>query len=500
MEASHFLAFLPETVLILGALALFVACLGDSGILWARPVSLATAVASILAAVISSGQEATLFDGAFRSDGFSQWLKVVILIGYGLVLLLSGGLHDVRDEIHAEYHLFLASSVLGLCLLVSTTEMITLLVCLELASFPLYMLVPMRRERPAQKSQMESAMKYMMFGIAANGVMLFGMSYLFGLTGTTSLPEMMPRLAPQLGSPLAIAGLLLTFAGLYYKLAIFPFHFWTPDVYQGAANETAGLIASLPKLGAVAVLVRFATLAGPDSRGVAGVLAVLAVLSMFYGNLIALVQTDLKRLLGFSGIAHAGYALMGFVASDGPGYTASLFYITSYVLMVLACFVVICRVSPDGTNLPIQGLAGLHRRSPLLAVTLVVGVFALAGLPPFAGFMGKLALLKSALARGYLWLVVLAVLNSAVAVYYYLSVVRAACFGELGENVAPIRVDVGTRILCVILILGILGLGIAPAGLFDTISSSVARIMPASGKAAMADSLARPAMYVSGQR
>lgn len=499
MEASHLLAFLPETVLILGALALFVACLGDSGILWARPISLATAVASVLVAALSSGQEAVLFDGAFRVDGFSQWLKIVILFGYGLVLLLSGGLHDVRHEVHAEYHLFLASSVLGLCLLVSSMELITLVVSLELASFPLYMLVPMRRERPAQKVQMESAIKYMMFGIAANGVMLFGMSYLFGLTGTTSLTAMMPKLAPQLGSPLAMAGLILTFAGLYYKLAIFPFHFWTPDVYEGAANETAGLIASLPKIGAVAVLVRFSSLAGPDSRGIAGVLAVLAVLSMFYGNLIALVQTDLKRLLGFSGIAHAGYALMGFVAADEPGYTASLFYITSYVLMVLACFVVICRVSPDGTNLSIRGLAGLHQRSPLLAVTLVVGVFALAGLPPFAGFMGKLALLKSALARGYLWLVVLAVVNSAVAVYYYLGVVRAACFGEPGGNVAPIHVDASTRILCVLLILGILGLGVAPSRLFDTISSSVARILPPSGRPAMAESVARPVMFEAGR-
>ncbi|MBL9134357.1 MAG: NADH-quinone oxidoreductase subunit N [Verrucomicrobiales bacterium] len=487
MEASQFLAFLPETVLILGALALFVVSLGDSGILYARPVSLVTAVASILAAAVSSGQDAVLFDGAFRADGFSQWLKVVMLVGYGLVLLLSGGLDDVRHEIHAEYHLFLAASVLGLCLLVSAVELITLLVCLELASFPLYLLVPMRREQSAQKSQMESAMKYMMFGIAANGVMLFGMSYLFGLTGTTSLPAMMPKLAPQLGSPLAIAGLLLTFAGLYYKLAIFPFHFWAPDVYQGAANETAGLIASLPKIGAVAVLVRFSSLAGPDSGGIAGVLAVLAVLSMFYGNLIALVQTDLKRLLGFSGIAHAGYALLGFVAADEPGYTASLFYITSYVLMVLACFVVICRVSPDGTNLSIRGLAGLHRRSPLLAVTLVVGVFALAGLPPFAGFMGKLALLKSALARGYLWLVLLAVLNSAIAIYYYLGVVRSACFGEAGENQSPIRLDIGTRILCVLLLVGILGLGVAPAAFLDTISSSVARLLPNGTRPAMAE-------------
>ena len=211
---------------------------------------------------------------------------------------------------------------------------------------------------------MESAIKYIMFGVAANGVMFFGMSYLFGLTGTTSLTDLLPRLQPMIHSPLAIAGLALTFCGLYYKLAIFPFHFWTPDVYQGASNETAGLVASLPKIGAVAVLVRFVSLASPDNHTVAIMLAILATGSMFYGNLIALMQKDFKRLLGFSGIAHAGYALIGFVALDQVGYTAALYYIIGYLLMVLACFVVICKVSRDGTNVSIDELAGLHRRSP----------------------------------------------------------------------------------------------------------------------------------------
>ena len=246
-------------------------------------------------------------------------------------------------------------------MLVSCVDIITLVVALEVSAFPLYFLVAMRREREGQKSQMESAIKYIMFGVAANGLMFFGMSYLFGLTGTTSLTDMLPRLQPMIHSPLAITGLALTFCGLFYKLAIFPFHFWTPDVYQGASNETAGLVASLPKIGAVAVLVRFVSLASPDNHTVAIMLAILATGSMFYGNLIALMQKDFKRLLGFSGIAHAGYALIGFVALDKFGYTAALFYIIGYVLMVLACFVVICKVSRDGTNVSIDELAGLHK-------------------------------------------------------------------------------------------------------------------------------------------
>jgi len=333
--------------------------------------------------------------------------------------------------------------------------------------------VAMRREREGQRMQMESAIKYIVFGITATGVMLFGMSYLFGLTGTTSLPLLMARLQPVVHSPLAVTGLALTFTGLLYKQAVFPFHFLTPDVYQGASNETTSFIASLPKLGAVAVLVRLVSLATPDNRPVAILLTCLAVASMFYGNLIALQQTDLKRLLGFSGIAHAGYALIGFVALDEAGFTAALYYIVSYLFMALACFVVICKISRDGTNAALQDLSGLHRRSPLLALTLLVGVFALAGLPPFAGFMGKLSLLKAALAKGHLTLVILAVLNSAIAVYYYLGLVREAFFRDANERPAFV-LSASTRAVCVLLIAGILLLGLAPQFLFQTISASYA--------------------------
>jgi len=284
----------------------------------------------------------------------------------------------------------------------------------------------------------------------------------------------LPKLQPMIHSPLAIAGLALMLCGLYYKLAVFPFHFWTPDVYQGAANETAGLIASLPKIGGVAVLCRFVSLASPDNQTVAVLLSALAVGSMFYGNLIALMQNDFKRLLGFSGIAHAGYALIGFVALSDAGYSAALYYIVGYLLMVLACFVVICKVSRDGTNVAISELAGLHRRAPLLALTLAVGVFALAGLPPFVGFMGKLTLLTAAWQKGHSALVIIAMINAAIAVYYYLCVVREAWFREPG-NLPAIRLDWPTRALCVALIGGILALGIAPARVLDTISTSVAQ-------------------------
>lgn len=467
-------AFLPELVLLLGALALFVITLGEGRAKQARTAALLTSLAAVVVSVFCLGQDATLFDGAYRVDLFSQVLKVVFAGGFVLIVLLSGDLADIRAEVKPEYYLFLTISVSGLSMLVSSVELITLVVALEVSAFPLYLMVPMRRERAGQRSQMESAIKYMMFGVAANGVMFFGMSYLFGLTGTTSLAELMAKLPPVIHSPLAIVGLALALCGFYYKLAIFPFHFWTPDVYQGASNETAGLIASLPKLGGVAVLVRIASLATPDNHLIALLLGGLAVGSMFYGNLIALIQKDFKRLLGFSSIAHAGYALLGIVALDQLGYSAAIYYMVGYLLMILACFVVICKVSRDGTNVAIEELAGLHRRAPLLAVTLGVGVFALAGMPPFVGFMAKLTLLSAALSKGYLALVIIAVINAAIAVYYYLGVIREAWFRDPGD-LPPIRLDWPTRALCLLLIGGILALGVLPGRLLTTLSTSIAK-------------------------
>jgi NADH-quinone oxidoreductase subunit N len=467
-------AFLPELVLLCGALVLFIISLGESRGPLARTAALVISLAAILASALCFFEKATLFSGAYRIDLFSQALKLVFAGGFALVLLLSGKLSDIREEVKPEYYLFLTISVSGLMMLVSCLDIITLVVALEVSAFPLYLMVPMRRERAGQRTQMESAIKYMMFGIAANGIMFFGLSYLFGLTGTTSLPALLPRLQPVITSPIAIVGLAMTLCGMWYKLAIFPFHFWTPDVYQGASNETAGLIASLPKIGGVAVLLRFVSLSNPDNHTFALLLTILAVGSMFYGNLIALMQKDFKRLLGFSGIAHAGYALIGFVALSEAGYSAAIYYIVGYLFMILACFVVICKVSRDGANVPIEQLAGLHRRAPLLALTLAVGVFALAGMPPFVGFMGKLSLLTAAWEKGHSALVILAVVNAAIAIYYYLCVVREAWFRDPGE-LPPIRLDWQTRALCVLLMAGILALGVIPSHVMDTISSAVAQ-------------------------
>jgi NADH-quinone oxidoreductase subunit N len=323
---------------------------------------------------------------------------------------------------------------------------------------------------------MESAIKYIFYGVIATGIMLFGMSYLFGLTGTTYFNELIPKLHTLASEPVAIVGIAMVLCGFFFKLAVFPFHFWVPDVYQGASNETTAFIASVPKLAAVALLIRITTLVTPQSDAIISIFVVLAVCSMFYGNLCALVQKDIKRMLGFSGIAHAGFILLGLLTMKETGYATSIYYIFGYLVMNLACFLVICNVSGQGENVTIDDLSGLHKRAPLLALTMAIGMFALAGIPPFVGFMGKFMLLTGALQAGQLTLVILAALNTAIAIYYYLSVVKVT-YCNSPEGFDDVDVSLMTKTVSIGLIVAIILMGIMPAKILAIASSAVQGIL-----------------------
>jgi NADH-quinone oxidoreductase subunit N len=336
----------------------------------------------------------------------------------------------------------------------------------------------MRDDSTGERRQMEAAIKYVMFGVISTGAMLFGMSYLFGLTGTTYFAELVPTLHGMFATNnVALLAVLLVLAGFFYKLAIFPFHFWVPDVYEGASNATTAFIATVPKIGAVAIMIRIVTLANPaHSSWLVSILMIAAVASMFYGNLSALVQTDIKRMLGFSGIAHAGFVLLGLLTMDELGYSRATFYIIGYLLMNLACFLVICNVSAKGENVSRDDLMGLYKRSPFLALVLLVGMFALAGIPPFVGFIGKFMLLTGALQAGHLTLVILAALNTAIAIFYYLSVVRVAFTADPGDR-ADVEVGFSTRAVGVILMVVIVYMGVAPNYILNVASQAMKVIM-----------------------
>jgi NADH-quinone oxidoreductase subunit N len=360
-------------------------------------------------------------------------------------------------------------------MLVSSVELLAIFIALELSSFAVYIMVPMRDESGSYRFQMEAGIKYLLFGVTATGFMLFGMSYMFGLTGCTQLSVVMVQLSQMYSQPAAIIAIMMVLAGFFYKLALFPFHFWVPDVYEGASNETTAFIASVPKLAAVALLIRIVSMVNGEGQTIVTILMVCAVLSMFYGNLSALVQTDIKRMLGFSGIAHAGFVLLGLLTFQLSGYANSIYYIIGYVVMNLACFLVICSISKNGENVQISDLSGLHKRAPILAVTMAVALFALAGIPPFVGFMGKFMLLAGALKQGYLLLVILAAINTAIAIFYYLSVVRIT-FCSDPDNNNSITNGFFTNATSILLVFIIVIMGVIPQRFIDFATLAVQSI------------------------
>lgn len=468
--------FVPELWVLVGSLVLFLVSIVDGNGKTARFWAGLIAVGAVILTSFTFLGEGELFYSAYKIDLFSQLFKLLIVAGFGVVVLLGKELKAINEEVKPEYYLFLLLSTLGLMMVVSCVELLSLFVALELSSFALYLLVPMRDDRSGVRIQMESAAKYVIFGVMATGIMLFGMSYLFGLTGTTYLAELLPKLHNIGAQPAAVAGITMVLAGFFFKLGLVPFHFWLPDVYQGASNETTAFIASVPKLVAVALIIRGAALYLPEGQTVGTLIGVLAVVSMFYGNLLALVQKDLKRMLGFSAIAHAGYIMFGILLFKESGYATSIYYVIGYLVMNLAAFLVICNVAKDGENLQVDDLAGLSRRAPLLAVILAVAMFALAGIPPFVGFIGKFMLLAGVLKAGHLTLVIMAAINTAIAIYYYLAVVRVAYCSD-SDNQDLIQVDGLVKIVGILLVVVIIVMGVAPNTMLKIAAAAVRNIL-----------------------
>lgn len=468
--------FLPELTLLGAGLTLFIISLGKPSSGKVKKTATLLAAFTLVVTILCVNSQGDLFYAAYHVDLFSQMFKVIIAFATLLVIIFSDQDGGVNDGVQAEYYLFMFMSVLGLMMLVSSVELLAIFVSLELSSFAVYVMVPMRKMSQENNPQMEASIKYLLFGVMATGFMLFGMSYIYGLTGTTQLPVLADNLSQLYTQPAGVIAILLVLAGFFYKLALFPFHFWVPDVYEGSSNELTAFIATVPKIAAVALLIRIISLVSGEGQVMVNVLIVCSLLSMFYGNLSALVQKDIKRLLGFSGIAHAGFVLVGLLTFQINGYATAIYYITGYVLMNLACFLVICTVSKNGSNVCIDDFTGLHKRSPLMALTLTVSLFALAGIPPFVGFTAKFLILLGALKQGHLILVILAAFNTAIAIYYYLSIVRVS-FCTDSENRSAINSPAAHNGLAIFLMLTIVFLGVAPSFFIEIAQNAVTMIM-----------------------
>jgi len=370
------------------------------------------------------GPSISAFNGAVVQDNFATFFKVIFLISAALAILISDKYMVQEDCNQGELYPLILFATIGMMLMAAGTDMMVIFLGLELLSVCLYVLAGFNR---ANVKSNEAGLKYFLLGAFSTGFLLYGMALTYGTTGSTKIQAISAHVManPSIAAnPMFVVGMLLIAVGFSFKIAAAPFHMWTPDVYQGAPTPMTAFMSAGPKAAGFAAFLRVMIFAFPMLRAEWGnLLWILAVLTMTVGNVIALSQDNIKRMLAYSSIAHAGYCLVGFTATNAEGAAGILFYMLSYAFMNIGAFAVVILIGKKGEeNGNVQDFAGLARRKPLLAAIFAVFLFSLAGIPPTAGFIGKFYLFAAAVKSGYIGLAIIGVLNSAASVYYYLRV------------------------------------------------------------------------------
>ncbi|WP_353148183.1 NADH-quinone oxidoreductase subunit NuoN [Pollutimonas bauzanensis] len=469
----------PEILLlILAAVTLLIDAFAKSE---SRHVTFSISIVTLLILTATSlwqwneGVQGSSFGGLYVVDSLSHFLKVLSYLTVGATLIYGREYAEQRDMMKSggEMYSLAMFALLGQMVMISAGSMLTVYLGVELMSFALYALVALRRD---DIKATEAAMKYFVLGALASGVLLYGMSMIYGATGQLDLTQ----IAQVIGSGKAerlplVFGVVFIVAGLAFKLAAAPFHMWTPDVYQGAPTSVTLILGAAPKLAAFAITLRLLI---EGLHGIAidwqPMLLVLAVLSLAIGNIAAIAQTNFKRMLAYSTISHMGFVFLGLLsgvvedqaAATGAAYGSALFYMVIYVLTTLSTFGLILLLSRKGFECEeIADMKGLNRRNPILAGILLLSMFSLTGIPPMAGFYAKLAVLQALVGAGYLAIAVVAVMFSLIGAFYYLRVVKMAYFDEPEGEVEPINNGVITSGLMSINGLLIIVLGILPGGL-----------------------------------
>ncbi len=385
-------------------------------------------LASMVPLVLGYGQARWAFAGMIIADDFAAFVGAVTLgLGLGGIALACDYLHRMGIE-RGEYYSLLLFSLTGMLLMGYAGDLIIVFLALELLSIPLYVLSALGRPQPASE---EAGLKYFLLGAFASGFVLYGIALTFGATGATRLTEIVLTVSAGVDSPAMLAfGLGMILVGLGFKLAAVPFHMWTPDVYHGAPSALVGFMSAGAKVGGLAALVRVLLLAFPALAAKwTAAIAIVAAVTMIWGNVAAIAQPNIKRLLAYSSIAHAGYLLMALASSIGPEFTAqaagaALYYLVAYAVTNLGAWaVVVAMEKQDGGGLMLEDYSGLASRRPALGVAMAVFMLSLTGIPPTVGFLGKFYLFRAALDAGQVWLALLGVLTSLVSAYYYLRVV-----------------------------------------------------------------------------
>ncbi len=462
---------LPEIVISVYAMAALLVAVYSAKDKLAAPLTWATAGLFVLVAVWVSGMtgEATAFNGMFINDGFARFAKVTILVSAAAVLIMSQAYMSRRGLLKFEYPILIALAAVGMMMMVSAGNLMSLYMGLELQSLALYVVASFRRE--SVKST-EAGMKYFVLGALSSGLLLYGASLVYGFAGTTDFAGIIDA-AHHGGSIGMLIGLVLVVSGLAFKVSAVPFHMWTPDVYEGSPTPVTAFFATAPKVAAMGLFARVLHDAfGSVTADWQQVVVLLSILSMFLGAFAAIGQTDIKRLMAYSSIAHMGYALMGLASGTALGVQAMLVYMAIYVTMNVGTFAFILSMEKDGQ--PVTSIASLNmlsRAAPAKAIAMLVLLFSLAGVPPMVGFFGKLMVLQAALDAGLTWLAIAGVIASVIGAYYYLRIVFLMYFGQAQEDALDHR---SAPVLTVMLMASAIIMVVGIANLFGVESAAMA--------------------------
>ena len=455
----------PEIALALYAMGALLVAVYTGKDRAAQPILWTTAgvfVALALGIAFRGPETFPAFGGMFVEDAFARFAKIVVLLSAAAILVMSRHYMLSRDLLRFEYPILIAFSVIGMMVMVSAGDLMTLYMGLELQSLAAYVIAALRRDSPRST---EAGLKYFVLGSLASGLLLYGASLVYGFAGTTLFSGIFASTVGEV--PLGLLfGLVFVISGLAFKVSLAPFHMWTPDVYEGSPTPVTAFFATAPKIAAMALFARVIH----DAFGAAvddwrQVLALLSVASMFLGGVAAIGQRDIKRLMAYSSISHMGYALMGLAAGTAFGVQAMLIYMTIYIVMNLGTFAFILTMERDGR--PVTDIGSLHNyadREPTRALAMLVLLFSLAGVPPLVGFFAKYYVLLAAVQGGLGWLAVLGVIAAVINAFYYLRIVYYMYFGEEGEPLdrteAPVQwgLLVGAALIMVFGIVNLFGI------------------------------------------
>ncbi|BCU83246.1 NADH-quinone oxidoreductase subunit N [Polycladomyces abyssicola] len=466
-------AMTPELILVTAAALLIVLELllpDETSRDWLGWVALLAVVGAGMYVVVHfGGATVDLLQGSYRTDPVAQSFKLVLLGGSALILVLSLS-GENREGIGArgEYYFLLLTAVLGGSVMTSSADLVTLFVGLELLSISSYILAGIRKQRTDSN---EAAWKYVVLGGVSSAFILYGMSFVYGLTGSTNLFVVQQRIveAYQTGyAPFVLLSLFLMMLGFGFKIAAAPFHMWAPDVYQGSPTSVTAFLAAVSKTAAFALVTRVVLVVYLQliqlrvwEEIITPLLLVIAGASMIVGNAVALRQTNVKRLMAYSGIAQAGYVLVPLASLGMALFESTLFYLLAYSLITVSVFAVIMVVERDSEHGELSAFAGLYRRSPLVALAMTLLVLSLAGIPVTAGFFGKFYLLINAIATQHFWIAAVMVVTTVVSYFYYFEFIRQMYFRPAPKG-NPLAIPIGTAIVIGIGVIGTVGLGLFP--------------------------------------